>query len=177
MNHPMLKITLVFAAGILLDHLLPLPILIWMICFGATALGFITSKPSRPACLVMMLVTSGAFLHAAHTRPINDSDVRHLEMGEGWYVTIEGVLTTTPRQKTTEINGAEIHSSLGTVNVHRMAHKTSSKIVSGKILVRTSGQLADSFYKGMPVRITGVLVAPPQAMADGLFDYRTYLEH
>ena len=176
MNHPMLKITLAFAAGILLDHLLPVPVFLWATFFWVTGLCFILLKGSRPGWLVAMLITSGACLHALHTRPAQANDVRHLNLGEGWHVTVEGVLAETPRQKVGQVNGKESHRSLATLHLERMAHETRSMPVSGQILVRTSGKLPTSFYKGIPVRITGVLTAPPRPMAEGLFDYRSYLE-
>lgn len=176
MDHPMLKITLAFAAGILLNDLLPLPVGFWAIFFWGAGLCFIQLKPSRQGWLIAMLTMCGACLHAMHTRPINPADVRHLDLEEGWYVTVEGILTETPRQKTTKINGKETHSSLATLNLAQLAHDKSSIPVSGQILVRTSGMLPTSFYKGIPVRITGVLTTPPAPIADGLFDYRTYLQ-
>ena len=176
MDHPMLKITLAFAAGILLDHLLPVPVFLWAASFWVTVLCFILLKHSRPGWLLVMLITSGACLHAIHTRPVNHNNVRHLDLGEGWYVTVEGVLAETPRQKVGQVNGMETHRSLATLHLERMAHESRSMPVSGQILVRTSGKLPTSFYKGTPVRITGVLTAPPRPMTDGLFDYRAYLE-
>ncbi|XOV73204.1 MAG: ComEC/Rec2 family competence protein [Verrucomicrobiota bacterium] len=176
MHHPMLKITLAFAGGICLNNLLPLPIGLWMVCFLGTGLCFIQMKRSRPCWLIAMLITSGACLHAMHTRPVHPADVRHLDLGEGWYVTVEGVLTETPSQKTSRINGQETHSNLATVHLNQLAHATDLIPATGQIRVRTSGMLPASFYKGIPVRITGVLTTPARPIADGLFDYRTYLE-
>ena len=171
----MLKITLAFAAGILLDDLLPVPVFLWATVFWVTGLCFILLKRSRPGCLLAMLITSGACLHAMHTRPANDTDVRHLDLGEGWHVTVEGVLAETPRQKVGQVNGKVTHRSLATLHLEKMAHDTRSMPVSGQILIRTSGELPTSFYKGTPVRITGVMTAPPRPMTEGLFDYRSFL--
>ena len=36
--------------------------------------------------------------------------------------------------------------------------------------------LAENFFAGQPVEISGVIAPPPPPLADGLFDYRDYLQ-
>ena len=46
----------------------------------------------------------------------------------------------------------------------------------GEIIVATPGTLSDRFFAGQPVEITGVIARPPAPLAEGLFDYRDYLQ-
>ena len=46
---------------------------------------------------------------------------------------------------------------------------------AGQIIVRTRGTLPKEFFAGQTVEIFGVLAPPPVPLAEGLFDYRSYL--
>jgi competence protein ComEC len=43
-------------------------------------------------------------------------------------------------------------------------------------MVATPGTLPARFFAGQPVEITGVIARPPTPLAEGLFDYRNYLQ-
>jgi hypothetical protein len=46
----------------------------------------------------------------------------------------------------------------------------------GEIVVTTSGTLPGNFFAGQPVEISGVIARPPPPLAEGLFNYRDYLQ-
>jgi hypothetical protein len=46
----------------------------------------------------------------------------------------------------------------------------------GEIVVTTPGTLSGGFFAGQPVEISGVIARPPPPLAEGLFDYRDYLQ-
>ncbi|HWC60917.1 MAG TPA: ComEC/Rec2 family competence protein, partial [Verrucomicrobiae bacterium] len=47
---------------------------------------------------------------------------------------------------------------------------------SGQIVVTTTGDLPENFFAGRQVQIYGVIGPPPLPIAEGLFNYRTYLQ-
>ena len=47
---------------------------------------------------------------------------------------------------------------------------------AGSIIVTTPGTLAGDFFAGQPVEVTGVISRPASPLAEGLFDYRDYLQ-
>ncbi|MDG1890815.1 MAG: ComEC/Rec2 family competence protein [Verrucomicrobiota bacterium] len=175
MAYPMLKIVVVFATGIWLDHMVPLPTSLWLALAIIAGLGFLAFRNTRRDCLISLLLLTGASLGSMEMRSTHPSDLRQLELGEGWYVTIEGKLLETPRPKIQSRNGIELESSLTTIKVHQISHGTRVIPASGIVLVKTWGVLPDTFYMGVPTTISGVLTRPPEPLADDLFDYGNHL--
>src|SRR5207244_12409589 len=46
---------------------------------------------------------------------------------------------------------------------------------TGRVLTQTPGVLANLYFRGERIELEGVLRRPPSSVAEGLFDYRSYL--
>ena len=57
-----------------------------------------------------------------------------------------------------------------------LRHGADWQPAAGAIIVTTPGTLAADFFAGQPVEVTGVISQPPLPLAEGLFDYRDYLQ-
>ena len=177
MPQPMLKVVIAFAAGILIDRWLPLPIGIWLIAWCVLALGYPFIQRIRSFLLITLLILSGSTFHAIQTRPTHPDDLRTIDPGEGLYVTLEGQLIESPRHKKSMRNGVVVETCLARLRAKWISHEDRRLPVHGIVMVRTSGLVPDTFYKGHHVEITGVLTEPPGPKAAGLFSYKKYLNH
>ena len=177
MPHPMLKIVIAFATGILVDSWIPIQIWLWMSIWVITALGFLTTKQSRVYFLITLIFVTGSTFHAIQSRSTHPNDLRNIESGEGLYVTLEGKLLETPRHKKYLKNGAVVESCQARIQANWISHHTKRRPIHGEVLIRTKGSVPQSFYKGLHVEITGVLTFPPGPIARGLFSYRDYLQN
>ena len=89
---------------------------------------------------------------------------------------MRGTLIETPHLKIVERDEQEIWHSLARVRVPEMRRGENWQPASGEIIVTTPGALHENFFAGQPVEISGVIARPPPPLADGLFDYRDYLQ-
>lgn len=173
----MLKIVIAFATGILIDNWVPLPVWIWLIAWGVTAFAFLSIKRSRTYSLITLLLLSGSSFHAIQTRPTHPHDLRNIETGEGWYVTLEGKLIETPRHKKSVRNGMVVETCLARIEARWISHENERLPVHGEVTVQTLGPVPETFYKGQQVEITGLLAEPTGPPIAGLFSYKRYLRH
>ena len=95
----MLKIVIAFAAGIMLDSRIPIPVWGWMSIWAIAALGFLGFRQGRDYLLILLICVGGSTIHAIQTRPTHPDDIRNMDTGEGLYATLEGRLLETPRYR------------------------------------------------------------------------------
>ena len=62
------------------------------------------------------------------------------------------------------------------IRITEMRREETWQPASGSVIVSTPNSLPDSIFAGQPVEISGVIARPPPPLADGLFDYRDYLQ-
>ncbi len=89
---------------------------------------------------------------------------------------MRGTLVETPHLKIIERDEQETEHSLAKVRVTELRRGEDWQPASGSIIVTTPNPLAENYFAGQPVEISGVIARPPPPLADGLFDYRDYLE-
>jgi ComEC/Rec2-related protein len=110
------------------------------------------------------------------TAVVSPNDLRVTQGDSVEIVTLQGVLCETPSARIFIRDEKEVQRTLATVHVTRMLRKgTNWQAAFGKILVTTPAILSDLFFRGQTVELTGVLASPPGPVAEGLFDYRSYL--
>jgi hypothetical protein len=80
------------------------------------------------------------------------------------------------RVKIVERDDQETEHSLAQVRVTELRRGENWQPATGEIMVATPGTLPARFFAGQPVEITGVIARPPPPLAEGLFDYRDYLQ-
>jgi ComEC/Rec2-related protein len=176
-GHPLVPIALLYTAGILLGHLMPVPPLLWLFigCILALASWFIPQK--HPWSLIALLVLAGWTNLVFRTQPLSPNDLRLLFKGQPELVTLRGVLAETPSERLQERRGREYSRTLAMVDVTQVERNGSAvwEPADGRVIVSMPGTLPARYYQGRGVEISGMIDWPKSAAAEGLFDYREYL--
>src|SRR5712671_927848 len=130
----------------------------------------------RQYVLPASIVFAGAASLTLRTAIISPSDIRRLG-AEPRIATIRGRLTETPFQRVYERGNRESWRTIAflTLGSISFAGQTNAP-ASGTLAVSTTGILPSSYCEGQRVEVTGVIQLPAGAMAEGLFDYRKYLQ-
>ncbi len=89
---------------------------------------------------------------------------------------MRGTLVETPKLKISERDGEQTEHSLAQIEVAEIHRNENWQPALGEIIVTTPSALPENFFAGQTVEISGVLARPPPPLAEGLFDYRDYLQ-
>ncbi|MGH7951886.1 MAG: ComEC/Rec2 family competence protein, partial [Limisphaerales bacterium] len=125
----------------------------------------------------LLLILAGWTNLIFHTAIISPNDLRSLIGQQKTEIaTVRGTLTETPKIKITDRDGEAIEHSLAQVRVTEICRDKNWQSAFGKIIVSTPAPLANNFFAGQRVEISGVIAPPPLPLAEGLFDDRAFLE-
>ena len=117
-------------------------------------------------------------VHTNIAAVLSPRDLRNLITQSETIASVRGVLRDTPSHRVHESHGQEYATSLAQLEIREIQlNQHSWQPASGRILINTRGNLPESFFAHQTVEIDGVIKPPPGAVAEGLFDYRTYLAH
>ena len=176
MGQPLLKVTLCYVAGLVLAEWLPLPwrpVLLAALMVGVTSLVW---SRARGALLSLLLVLAGCANLLLHTAVISPRDLRNLPNLAPAEVAVRGVLLEAPRERARDFDDAMTWRTLAMVRVEAMKGRNSDwEPVCGIVAASARSVLPGLWQAGQQVEIRGVLTEPPDPIAEGLFDYRTYL--
>lgn len=176
MKRPLVPVALGYAAGLLLAELFKpdcglLLAVAGLLCLAATAV------PSRRALLLWpLLVFTGWSNLLSRTEVFSPVDLRVVQGTNAAIVTMHGTLLETPSQRVFERGEQEVWRTLAQVRVTGLWRGNDWQPAVGRVMTSTPGQLPPVFFSGQPVVIEGILLPPATPLADGLFDYRTYLK-
>lgn len=175
MKRPLIPVALYYASGLLLAEIVspPLPLL-FGICFLLLLVGW-SQRGWRAPLLGLFLIGLGMTNLLRLTTPIAPDDLRQQLTEAPVLATVRGTLSETPNLRLHEHDGKELVRTLVTLRVSALRTNDEWKPAFGQVLVTTQGELTQPLFGGEEVEIYGVLGPPPSAMADGLFNYRTYL--
>lgn len=123
-----------------------------------------------------ILVLAGAANCTLRTAIIAPDDLRNILGKEPQEATIRGRLTETPYQRAFDRDGIEQWRTLARIEVQAIRLNDTWSAAVGEIVVKTPDILVDTFYDGQQIQVQGVIREPPNALAPGLFDYRSYLK-
>jgi len=176
MKRPLLPVVLVYVCGILLAQVVDLPvwpILSVALCFAALAISFSGVRTALVLPLVLLAGVANTSLNKAIISPI---DLRHLLGTEPHLVTIRGEMTETPTLRVYQDGELPRWRTLARIRVSSLRlEKGDWQPAFGRIAVTTAGAMTN-FFSGQLVEVFGVATRPRLAVAEGLFDYRRYLE-
>jgi len=176
MKRPLVGVILGYGMGIWLGHFFePPPLLLWglALAVGALALRF---GQRQIWLLWLLLIVSGWANLVSHTAVISPDDLRKLLGGSPAAVTVRGVLAEPPQVKVTEREGSTTLSSTTVLEVSGLERDDQWQSASGRVAGITPGTLDARFYKGRAVEVTGTMEPPAPPLAEGLLDYREYLQ-
>ena len=179
MMQPCASLVAALLAGILLGYYLPVSPPLALLLGTTVAAGLLAAllKRFRPSAVWLFLLLLGWTNYNWHTVAHDPHDLRRLFGNQPVRITLIGKLVATPRWKIGERRGQETWRSAARVAVEEIVNaEAPSTPVTGEILVTTPGILGPQFFAGQTVEVSGTLQHPPGALAEGLFDYRQYLE-
>ena len=136
----------------------------------------LVSARLRPALIWPLLALAGWINLAGRLAVVSPDDLRVLLGNHEAIVTVRGTLAETPRLKIAERDDQPREHSLARVRVTALHRDNDWQPAAGDIIVTTPGTPGAVFFAGQPVDISGVIGRPPGPLAEGLFDFRDYLE-
>jgi competence protein ComEC len=176
MKRPLVAVVSCYAIGLLLAIIFQPPLAaLFAISFLVLVLALVFEK-IRPFLIWPLLALIGWTNLASRTAVISPNDLRTLIGNDAAIVAVRGTLIETPHLKIVERDEQETEHSLAKVRVAEIRRGENWQPASGTIIVTTPNPLAETCFAGQPVEISGVIARPPPPLADGLFDYRDYLQ-
>jgi competence protein ComEC len=175
MKRPLLPVALLHVGGILLGVLLPFRLSVLLAASGLVALIAFTSRRLRIHCLCGCIVLAGWANYCRHTAIISPNDLRRVLGSEAQIVRIRGELTETPSVRFYDQQQEPAWRTLAKVEVRALQPNGGTwRPAMGTIAVSTPAPLTNLFASQI-VEVAGVAALPRNAVAEGTFDYRTYL--
>jgi len=176
MKRPLVWIALVYIGGLLLAELYQPPLVpLFAISLGL-GVGALALPAARPWLIWALVLFTGWTNLTFRTALLSPHDLRLIVGSEPILATIRGTLTETPGHRTYVRNEKETTRTIAQVRVsHLQCGNDAWQPAFGDVLVTTPTRLPDEIYARHVVQITGVLAPPPRPVAEGLFDYCTYL--
>ncbi len=178
MRHPLLAVTLVYSAGILIADLpswLPSVFLLLAACI-VLALATLFWSKARPALIWAVLFAVGIANLAQRKAALAPEDLRLLLEDRAEIVLVRGTLVETPYHRVYEHREEVSWRTIGRLDVEAIRTKREGwRSASGRVTVSTSGILPSDFFGGRTVEVDGVIRPPRGAVAEGVFDYRAFL--
>ncbi|MBI4323774.1 MAG: ComEC/Rec2 family competence protein [Chloroflexi bacterium] len=178
MRHPLLMVALFYAGGMVLGRYCPWPVPLTLLFAAGLGLAIVAlGKTSWRAGLIgPLLIVTGWTNLCTRTAILSPSDLRLLIREEVEYVTLRGTLLETPTYRIFERGEREERRSLARIEVIALGRSQQWQPAFGRVAASTPGLLGPEFFAGQSIEVTGLLRRPKGPAADGLFDYRAYLQ-
>ena len=176
MKRPFVAVVSCYVTGLLLAEILKPPLAaLFAASFLVLVLALVLEK-LRPWLIWPLLALVGWTNLAGRTAVLAPDDLRALLGHNDVIATVRGTLIETPRLRIVEHDGQDAERTLARVRVTGLRRDANWQPACGSIIVTTPGAPGGNFFAGQPVEISGVIERPPPALADGLFDYRDFLQ-
>jgi competence protein ComEC len=178
MKRPLVAVVSCYTIGLLLGEFSQPPLAgLFLISFVVFALALVLNY-FRPRLLWPLLALAGWTNLATQTAVVSPNDLRSLMGSEPALVTVRGNLTETPSTRIFLRDEEAVQRSLARVRITglRRVNGAGWQPALGTAVVTTPGVLPGNYFAGQPVEINGVLAPPDAPRAEGLFDYRGYLQ-
>jgi len=176
MKRPLVPVALLYTGGIILADFAHAPLAVWLtgaLLFAWTALVW---AAARRLLLVPLLVLLGGSNLEFRTAIISRNDLRILMGEKPAYLTLRGILIETPTQRVYEHDAKETWRTVAKIQAESLRFPQGERRPAvGLVAVSTPGVLSNNFFAGQVVEVTGILQVPKGPLAEGLFDYRSYL--
>ena len=175
MKRPLVTVGLLYVCGLLLGVLWQPPVLLLFISAFVLLIGAISFSRLRHFLLWPLLILTGWTNLAYHTAILSPQDLRTRLTDEPEQIVVRGKLCDTPSQRLYIQDDQESWRTLARMNVAALGRDANWEAARGQFIVVTKGSLPTGYYTGDEVEIAGIIAPPPSPLAEGLFDYKTYL--
>ena len=176
MKRPLLVIALLYATGLLCAEFLSVALPSLFAASLGLALAALLWGRMRPLLLVPLIVLTGWTNLGFRTALLSPVDLRTMVGEQEQLVTVRGTLVETPYHRVYAREEVESWHTVAQVEVEAIRRpKEDWQPAFGRVAVSTAGVLPKEYFADQAVSITGILRPPQGPVAEGLFDYRTYL--
>ena len=176
MKRPLVAVVSGYAAGLLLAKIVQPPLIaLFAASFLVLVLVLVLEK-LRPLLIWPLLVLVGWTNLAGRLAVVSPNDLRALLGDTNALVTVRGILIETPHLRITERDDRQTERAVAQVQVTALRRHSGWQPACGVIVVTTPSATGNNYFAGQPVEISGVIGRPPPPLAEGLFDYRDYLQ-
>lgn len=175
MKRPLLLVGLLFVGGILAAEYVSFPALTSLWVLGALITLAILIASARVFLLYIAIFLAGAADLSLNKAVLSPNDLRTMLSTDPKIITVRGVLLDTPVTRRSETRTHTNVTASARLAVEALCpEKGEWRAAIGKVVVSTSGETTNLFA-GQLVEVNGVIQQPPDAIAEGLFDYRAFL--
>lgn len=170
--------TLLYVSGVLWAEFVPLPVVCFLLIGLIVSGTAIVFEQRRLWFVCGGCVLAGAANLAFRTAAISPFDLRNVIGEKVDLVRIQGRIAQAPVYRLAERNGKAVYRSTSQVEVELIRRRVDDdwQAARGLVAVSTPGLLESDFFTGRKVELRGLLRVPPRSIAEGMFDYRTYLK-
>ncbi|MBI2946492.1 MAG: ComEC/Rec2 family competence protein [Verrucomicrobia bacterium] len=176
MRGPLPIVAILYASGVVLAHGFELPLTGLFAVAFMFSIGALVFASLRRLLVWPLILLVGCVNLATRTAILSPCDLRALLGGTAELVTIRGVLTERPLQRVYERDQEFRWRTMARVEVKEVFRAGTWQLAFGRVAVSTPGVIGPEFFAGSSVEISGALQPPQSAAAEGLFDYRAYLQ-
>jgi ComEC/Rec2-related protein len=177
-HRPFVVVVSFYSIGLLLAEIFRPPLALLFTASFLMLFIVLAVAKWRAFILCALLVLTGWSNLVFRTAIISPNDLRLLIGDKTEPVAVRGVLVRTPQIKISERRGNEIEHSQAQVRVSEIRIGEAWQPAAGDVIVSTPianpSQTVPPAQTG--VEISGFISRPPLAEAEGLFDYRAYLQ-
>lgn len=177
MKRPLAWVALSYGGGLLLAEFFQPPLTLLFACTLTLAVATIAIAITRARSFLLwpLLFFAGWINLVSRTAVISPNDLRVCQNGAAEIVSVRGVLIETPTQRVYVHDERETWRTMARVQVTGLQQHDHWRPAFGNVVVVNPGRLPENCFAGQTVEITGVLAPPPGPLAEGLFDFQTYL--
>ncbi len=176
MKRPLVAVVSCYVIGLLLAAFFQPPLTALFVASLPVLVLVLVHKKLRPWLIWPLLALVGWTNLVSRTAILSPNDLRALLGNDAALATVRGVLVETPHIKIVERDDQPTEHTVAHVRVTGLRRDENWEPADGEIVVTTPGVLPGNFFAGQPVEISGVIARPPPPLAEGLFDYRDYLQ-
>lgn len=177
MNYPLLIAATVYVLGLITADYVPAPLLPSLASAIALTLLCLFIPRWRRVLLPVVFFALAFCNQRLQVAIVSPNDLRVLVGKDPVYAKLSGTLIETPYQKTYDRRHEVAVRTLSLMKVETIELPgAGAQPALGAIAISTPGVLDQQFFAGQHLSVSGVIDLPPSPLAEGLFDYRTYLQ-
>ena len=179
-----MPVTVAFAAGILVDHLLEPDLTFWLIAAGVALAGWgfgigLGRTRASAALLLSAVAVAGAGWHHWRWSIVGADHIVRFAMETPQPVHLVGRLVDQPwivprKEQELPVAIAQFDRTLATLECHTLISGNHQETVSGRVRLEINGHLMHGAV-GDEVDVVGLLARPAGPRNPGAFDFRRYL--
>jgi competence protein ComEC len=175
MKRPLGIVALLYGGGLLLGEFFQPPLHFLFTFTLALLVGALLLPRRRLFLIWVLIVIIGWTNFVLRTAVLSPTDLRVLLNEKPELATVRGTLVETPTERVYVQDEKESFRTMARLDVTAIQRGTNRQIASGRIVTVTANLLPGTFFKGQQVEVFGIASPPPLPIAEGLFDFRTYL--